>query len=233
MRATDIMTEGVICLPEDATVFDAAELMTGSRVSAVPVVDRDNRMVGIVSEADLMRRAELGTAARGSWLSRLLADRGTEARRFVHAHGHRLADVMTREVITAGPDSDLGQLVGLMEKHHVKRLPIVGDDGTVVGIVSRANLLQALLSREPEAAAEDHASDEQLRQAVVGALEHHGWAARWPVNVFVQGGVAHLWGFVPGADVRDACRVAAEEVPGIRRVKSHLRAVPAATALEM
>ena len=233
MRARDIMTDGVICLPEDATVFDAAELMTGSRVSAVPIVDRDNRMVGILSEADLMRRAELGTAARGSWLSRLLADRATEARRFVHAHGHRVADVMTREVITAGADCDLGQLVELMEKHHVKRLPIVGDDGTVIGIVSRANLLQALLSREPEAAPEDRASDEQLRQAVVAALDRLGWTGRWPVNVFVHGRVAHLWGFVPGADVRDACRVAAETVPGIRRVKSHLRPIPAAVALEM
>jgi osmotically-inducible protein OsmY len=119
--------------------------------------------------------------------------------------------------------------VNLMEKHGIKRIPIV-KDARLVGIVSRANILQALLSREPGEPM-GHPSDEELRRAVVAALEKHGWTSNWPTNVFANSGVVHLWGFVPGEEIRQAYRVAAENVPGVKRVKSHLRPMPASVAM--
>jgi len=226
MRAGDIMTENVICVDQGASIFDAAELMLSVGVSAVPVVDTRNKIVGIISEADLMRRGEIGTTARESWLARLVGDKETAAREFTHAHSRRIRDVMTTKVITAGEDAGLPELVELMDKHRVKRLPIVRND-VVVGIVSRANILQVLLSREP---GNDlgHATDKELREAVEMALLKHGWNSKWPINIVANAGVVHLWGFVQGDEVRQAYRVAAENVPGVKRVKSHLRPLPAA-----
>jgi CBS domain-containing protein len=229
MRASDIMTTDLVCLDQGASVFDAAELLICAGVSALPVVDARGRIVGIVSEADLMRRSELGTAPHKSWLTRLLADSETTAQEFVRSHSRRVSEVMTTPVITAAEDTVLSDLVDLMEKHGVKRVPIV-KDAAVVGIVSRANLLQALLSREPQDVA-DQASDEHLRRAVTAALESHGWTSKWPTNILANAGVVHLWGFVPGEDARRAYRVAAENVPGVKRVKSHLRPLPAAVRM--
>jgi CBS domain-containing protein len=229
MRAKDIMTRGVICLNVKDSVFDAAELLLGAGVSAAPVVSDKGIVVGIVSEADLIRRTEIDTAPRKSWLSRLLGSEASAAHDFVAAHARKVSDVMTREVVMAGEDATLGDLVGLIEKHGVKRIPIVRD-GELVGVVSRANLLEALLSREPDGPVLQP-TDKALRQAVVDALEKRPWSSKWPTNVFANDGVVHLWGFVEGDDVRKAYRVAAENVPGVRRVKSHLRSIPAAVGM--
>ncbi|MFI4998863.1 MAG: BON domain-containing protein, partial [Reyranellales bacterium] len=119
----------------------------------------------------------------------------------------------------------LAQLAELMETHKVKRIPIVRD-GVMVGVVSRANLLQALLSREPRDE-EVPTANEPLRRAVTDAVTKHGWSSAWPTNVVVNAGVVHLWGFVPSDAIRTAYRVAAENVPGVKGVKNHLRTVPA------
>ena len=229
MQAKDVMSEDVVCLHVGASIFDAAELLIGTGVSATPVVNDEGMLVGIVSEADLMRRSEIGTAPKKSWLLRLVANDATSAREFVQSHSRRVAEVMTKKVITASEDTDLGKLAELMETHSVKRLPIVRD-GEVVGIVSRADLLRALLSREPDSHA-GQASDDELRRAVLAALQKHGWTSTWPTNVFVNSGVVHLWGFVPGEDVQKAYRVAAENVEGVKRVKNHLRFVPASVGM--
>ena len=131
---------------------------------------------------------------------------------------------MTAEVVTATEDATLGELVGLMERHGIKRIPIVRGR-ILVGVVSRSDLLRALLSREPDRPVLQP-TDKALRQAVVEALEHRPWTSKWPTNVFANDGVVHLWGFVDGEEVRKAYRVAAENVPGVRRVKDHLRALP-------
>lgn len=230
MRAKDIMTESIVCVNVKETVFDAAELLLGAGVSAAPVVNDQGNVLGIVSEADLIHRAEIATAPRRSWLQRLLGSEATAARDFVSTHARKVADVMTREVVTASDDATLVELVELIEKHRVKRIPIVRDD-KLVGIVSRANLLGALLSREPEGGAAGLPDDNQLRQAVVDAFDKQAWKSRWPVNVVVSDGTVHLWGFVESEDVRKAYRVAAENVPGVKKVKSHLRSIPASVGL--
>ena len=128
MRAKDIMTESIVCVNVKETVFDAAELLLGAGVSAAPVVNDQGNVLGIVSEADLIHRAEIATAPRRSWLQRLLGGEATAARDFVSTHARKVADVMTREVVTASDDATLVELVELIEKHRVKRTPIVRDD---------------------------------------------------------------------------------------------------------
>lgn len=229
MRARDIMSDDIVSLDAKESVFDAAELLLGGRISAAPVTNEHGALVGIVSEADLIRRAEIGTADSKGWLARLLDSEASSARDFVATRTRRVADVMTREVVTAGEDATLRELVELMERHGIKRIPIVR--GTVVvGIVSRADLLRALLSFEPDRPVLQP-TDKALRQNVVDALENRPWTSRWPINVYANDGVVHLWGFVDGGDVRDAYRVAAENVPGVRRVKNHLRAMPASVGM--
>ncbi|WP_421999348.1 CBS domain-containing protein [Reyranella sp.] len=229
MRARDIMSEEVVCIDVKESVFDAAELLLGAHVSAAPVTNSKGEIVGIVSEADLIRRKEIGTTASKSWLARLLGSDEGAAREFVASQSRRVADVMTKDVVTAPEDAPLRDLVDLMERHGIKRIPIVRD-GAVVGMVSRADLLRALLSREPEHLVLQP-TDKALRRHVIEALEHRPWTSRWPVNVSANGGVVHLWGFVEGDEVREAYRVAAENVPGVRKVKSHLRRMPAAVGM--
>lgn len=229
MRAKDIMTESIVCVNVKETVFDAAELLLGAGVSAAPVVNDQGNVLGIVSEADLIHRAEIATTPRKSWLQRLLGGEATAAREFVSTHARKVSDIMTREVVTASDDATLVELVELIEKHRVKRIPIVRDN-KLVGIVSRANLLGALLSREPEGTVE-LTDDNQLRQAVIDAFDKQPWKSRWPVNVVVSDGAVHLWGFVESEDVRKAYRVAAENVPGVKKVRSHLRSMPATVGM--
>ena len=229
MRAQDIMTEEVVCIGIKESVFDAAELLLGANVSAAPVVNDKGVVVGVVSEADLIRRAEIDTAAKRSWLARLMDSETSAAHDFVSSHARRVADVMTREVVTASEDATLRELVELMERHKVKRIPIVRE-GILVGVVSRSDVLRALLSREPDGPVLQP-TDKALRQAVVEAIEHRPWTSKWPINVFANDGVVHLWGFVDGEEVRTAHRVAAENVPGVRRVKNHLRAMPASVGM--
>jgi len=229
MRAQDIMTEEVVCIGIKESVFDAAELLLGANVSAAPVVNDKGAVVGVVSEADLIRRAEIDTAAKKSWLARLMDSETSAAHDFVSSHARRVADVMTREVVTASEDATLRELVELMERHKVKRIPIVRE-GILVGVVSRSDVLRALLSREPDGPVLQP-TDKALRQAVVEAIEHRPWTSKWPINVFANDGVVHLWGFVGGEEVRTAHRVAAENVPGVRRVKNHLRAMPASVGM--
>jgi CBS domain-containing protein len=229
MHAKDIMSTEVVCIDASNSVFDAAEVLLGARVSAAPVINDKGAIIGILSEADLVRRAEIGTAASKGWLGRLLESEASSARAFVTAQTRRVADVMTKDVITANEDATLAELVDLMEDHGIKRIPIVRGD-VVVGMVSRADLLGALLSRESDSPVLQP-TDEALRQNVVDALEDRPWTSRWPVNVYANNGIVHLWGFVEGKDVRDAYCVAAENVPGVRRVKNHLRTMPASVGM--
>jgi CBS domain-containing protein len=223
------MSPCVLSISAKASVFDAAELLIGAGVSAAPVVDKDDRIVGIVSEADLMRRAEIGTEPKHSFLGRLFADDAATAAEYTAFHSRHVADVMTAKVVTVDEDASLGTAAGLMEKHKVKRLPVVRD-GEVVGIVSRANLLQALLSREPATEGAVR-SDEEIRRDVQAEVAKQAWKSPWTTNVVVNAGIVHLWGFVQSEPVLKAYRVAAENVAGVRKVKNHMRRMPTAVGM--
>ena len=224
MFAKQVMTRQVVAVAAEASVYDAAEILLNARISAAPVVDADGRMIGIVSEADLMHRPEIATVPGKSWLQRLLADDTIMAKDFIHSHSHRVADVMTKSVVSAEEHSSLKEISSLMQRHHVRRIPIVRN-GKVVGIVSRANLLQGLLAREP-LSANGSADDEKIRAAVTAELARHSWATAWPINVVAQSGVVHLWGLVSNGTMKTACQVAAESVHGVKRVTNHVTLVP-------
>ncbi len=223
MQAMKVMTRTVVTVPADATVWAAADILLGARVSAAPVVDADGRMLGIVSEADLLNRPELGTVPARSWLQRLLTDESVLARDYLRSHSHRVADVMTRKVVSVEERTGLKEIAALMQKHKIKRVPVVRD-GKVVGIVSRANLLQGLLSREPQPSGTP-ADDETLRTRVVAALAGQDWG-EGVSNVVVENGVVHVWGNVASPAVREAVRVAAENVPGVQRVVNKVVVLP-------
>jgi CBS-domain-containing membrane protein len=225
MRVAEVMSPCVISVADDASVFDAAELLVGAGVSGAPVVDPSGSIVGIVTEADLMRRAEIGTEPHKSFLGRLFSDDAKAAAEYTAFHSHHVRDVMTRKVVTVDMDAPLSEAADLMAKHKVKRLPVLRDK-EVVGVVSRANLLQALLSREP-AAGQAPRSDDEIRKEVQSVVAKQPWTSPWPTNVVVNSGVVHLWGFVQSDVVANAYRVAAENVKGVHKVKNHMRRVPA------
>lgn len=229
MRVNQVMTRQVHAVTADASVYDAAHVLLNAGISAAPVVDADGTLIGIVSEADLMYRSEIGTVPGKSWLQRLLSDDAVLAKDYIRAHSHRVADVMTRNLVTAGEQATLGEIAMLMQRHRVKRIPIVRD-GKVVGIVSRANLLQGLLAREA-ASSEDQTTNEAIRTRLTSELARHGWASTQTTCVVADGGVVHLWGYVNSPTVRDAYRIAAENTSGVKRVEDHMRILPPETRL--
>jgi CBS domain-containing protein len=223
MHASQVMTRSVVTVPADATVYAAADILLGSRISAAPVVDADGRMVGVVSEADLMNRPETGTVPSKSWLERLLADDALLARDYIRSHSHHVADVMTKNVITAQERTPLKDIAALMQRHHIKRVPILRD-GKVVGIVSRANLLQGLLAREPYPVAAE-LDDDSVREAVAKELARHSWGSGVS-NIVVDNGTVSVWGYVYAASAKEAVRIAVENVAGVRRVVNNVVVMP-------
>ena len=219
MKASDIMTRRVIAVARDASILEAVRLMLQNRISGLPVVDDKGRLVGMVTEGDFLRRAETSTERRRSrWLEFLIGP-GRLADEYVHARGRKVEEVMTPEPHTVSSSTELERVVQAMEKHHVKRLPVV-DDGMLVGIISRANLLHALASmgRElPPATATDY----EIRERLLAELADKPWSpAR--LNVVVRNGEVELSGVIMDERGREAIMVAAENVAGVKAVHDHL-----------
>jgi CBS domain-containing protein len=221
MKAADVMTRNVITVPITACVQDVAAILLKHSISAVPVVNDPGELLGIVSEGDLMRRPESETEKHRSWWLELLTPRDTLAFEFVKSHSRKVTDVMTRQVVTAGPDTPLHEIADLLEKKQVKRVPIV-EGGKLVGIISRANLLRGLASLGKEFAAETKESDSEIRERIFTDLKQKPWASTTLVNIIVHDGVAELWGLVDSRTQKDAIRVVAEVTPGVRAVNDNL-----------
>ena len=225
MNAADVMVTNVITVGLDACLQDVAHLLLTDRISAVPVVDSNGKVVGIVSEGDLMRRAEAGTGRRRSWWLSLLTGKEGLAAQYVKEHSRKVADVMTRDVITATPDTPLQDIANVLEKNSIKRVPII-KDGKMVGLVSRANLLQALASLRKQIEG-GTPNDTKIRETVVQRLNAEPWLRSSLINVIVQDGTVELWGIVDSPTEKKAVRVAAEETPGVRAVNDNLIIRPA------
>jgi CBS domain-containing protein len=218
MRAHQIMTKPVITVSPDATIVEAANIMLQRHVSGLPVVE-DDELVGIVSEGDFIRRSEIGTQhKRGRWL-RFILGPGQSASDFVHEHGRRVFEVMTKDPLTITEDTALAEIVNMMEKNNVKRLPVVRD-GTLVGIVSRANLLQAVASLAREVP-DPTADDDHIRERIITAMEKNDWCP-FGLGVIVKDGIVHLSGVITEERSRQAAVVAAENVQGVKKVHDHL-----------
>jgi CBS domain-containing protein len=222
MNASDVMSTNVISVHPDASVQEAANILLGNRISGLPVVDEHGRLLGILSEGDLIRRAELGTERHRSWWLELFTGEPAEAlaTEYVKSHGRRVGDVMTRDVITATPTTPLGEIATMLEKNHIRRVPIV-EDGKVVGIVSRANIVQALatLRKKMEPAT---MTDAAVREKVMAQLASEPWGTQSSLNVTVENGTVELWGVVGSEAEKTAARVAAEGVAGVRAIENHI-----------
>lgn len=221
MKAKDVMTQGVLTVGPGTSVDEIAGLLLERHISAVPVVDTANRILGIVSEGDLMRRPETGTERRLSWWLRIIADRDTLAREYTKSHGSDAQSIMTRDVVTVTEDAELADIAQILEKKRIKRVPVVRD-GRLVGIVSRANLLQGLAVKKGAIGAEAKVDDERIRSELLEALQKEPWASRGTLNVVVDSGVVHLYGLVASDAEREALVVAAKGTGGVRAVEDHL-----------
>ena len=224
MQARDVMTTSVATIGQEGTVREAAKLMLERRVSALPVLDQKDRLVGIISEGDLVRRAELGTDQARSWWLRLLAITGENAAvDYVKTHGTRVGDVMTSPAISVTEAAPLEKIALLLEKHRIKRVPVIRS-GKPVGIVSRADLVRQLAIAPPAKRA-SLSNDRSLRRSMLKRLRESGVDTLY-VNVSVSGGALHLWGGVRSDAERQALRVAAEGVPGLRKIEDHTFVMP-------
>lgn len=220
MLVADVMTRRVVSVRPDTKIGEAIRLMLQHRISGLPVVDAGGTLVGIVTEGDFLRRTELGTERRRPrWLEFLLGP-GRLAEDYAHSHGRKVEEVMTREVVTAAESASLDQAVEVMERHRIKRLPVTRG-ARVVGIVSRANLLHAL-ARLAARPAPGGADDATIRERVYAEIEKQPWAPPTSLNVIVADGVVDLWGVIMDDRQREAMVVAAESVPGVTKVRSHL-----------
>lgn len=222
MKARDVMTKDVVSVTPDATVQEIARLLLGRRISAVPVIDDEQVLMGIVSEGDLINRAEAGTEQNpGSWWLNAFVSDDTLAARFTKCHGRTASDVMTRNPATVTEDTALSDIARLLETRHIKRVPVVSN-AYVVGIVSRANLLHGLATMASAQAGSANEDDNVLRDQVVEAMGKQKWSRTYSLNVTVDDGVVHLWGVVGSTKVRDAISVLIGEVSGVKAIENHL-----------
>ena len=227
MRARDIMVTDVISVGPEASVRDVAKILLADRISAVPVIDEQKHLVGIISEGDLIRRAELGTNHHRSWWLELFSGMNKEAlaTRFLKSHGRKVKDVMTaKNLITAKPTTPLRDIAVSLEKNRIKRVPIVAK-GQVVGIVSRANIIQALAGSR-EGPAQTMTSDATIRKKVMKQIKAEKWSKGSLMNATVQSGRVHLWGVVDSVAEKEAARVAAELVEGVKEIDNNVTVLP-------
>lgn len=219
MRAHHIMSRKIISVLPDASIGEAAQLMLANHISGLPVTDAAEKLVGILTERDFLRRAEIGTQKRRPrWMEFLLGP-GQQAAEYVHAAGRKVHEVMTPDVLTVTEDTPLSDIVGLMERNQIKRVPVLRD-GKLCGIVSRQNFVQIVASLARDVP-DPTADDEHVRKRILSKIEQH----RWPhieINILVRNGVVDLAGIITDEHVRQAIVVAAENTAGVKQVHDHL-----------
>jgi CBS domain-containing protein len=221
MRAIDVMATAVATARPDMSVRDVAKMLADYQIGGMPVVDAQGKLVGMITEGDLLRRAEIGTEVRrrGQWLELITSTRKL-ASEYVKAHSRLVSEVMTTDVITATEDTPLAEIAESMERHRIRRVPVLRD-GKLTGLVSRANLIRALASVGPDLRCSITPDDSAIRETILSAMSGSRWALRRD-NVIVTNGIVHLWGVITSEDEGRAIRIAAENAPGVKEVKNHL-----------
>jgi CBS domain-containing protein len=220
MNAADIMTRHILSVGPETPVVEAIGLMLDNHVSGLPVIDEAGQLIGIVTEGDLLRRGETGTERhRPRWVEILMGP-GRLASEYVRTHGRKVDEIMTRELVSVGPGTPLDEIVELLERHRIKRVPVLEGE-KLVGIVSRADFLRALARSLQEHSAVA-TGDEEIRERILAELAKVSWVPRDGVGITVANGVVDLNGVILDEKEREALRVAAENVPGVRAVEDHL-----------
>jgi CBS domain-containing protein len=220
MKARDVMTQPVTSVEADTSVDVAIRLMLQKKISGLPVIDASGSLIGMVTEGDFLRRAEAGTQHRHSrWLDFLMGP-GLLAEQYTKSHGRKVGEVMSREVKSVDEHTQLGDIVSMMERHHIKRVPVLRGK-KLVGIVTRANLLRALASvihKLPPSSTDDAG----IRQKILEQLRSEKWAPVATVDAIVRDGVATLTGYVLDERERAALKVLVENVPGVKQVRDQM-----------
>jgi CBS domain-containing protein len=225
MRACDVMTRHVVSVTPDTSIGAAAELMLERRISGLPVIEKSGKLVGMISEGDLLRRVEAKTERkRPRWLE-LFAANSQLAAEYVKSHASHVADVMTSEVVTVTEETPIGDVAERLETKRIKRVPVVRG-GKVVGIVTRSNVLRAVASGAAARGTRRPNDDSAIHEKILRELRNQKWADPIDSNIVVTDAVVHLWGSVMSEAERKALRVAAENVPGVRAVEDHLTEQP-------
>lgn len=223
MIAKDIMTSAVRMIGPSDDARAAARIMAESGVSALPVVDNQQRVVGIVSEGDLLRRSELRTTKRRSWGLDLLATPETLATEYIKAHALKVQDIMTRSVISVTEQTPIQEIISILEEHRIKRVPVLGG-GTVVGIVSRGDLIKALAGQGQSSRADSE--DRAIRNTFLQRLKSQAWAPVSGITLSVWKGVVTLHGVLSSDEQRRALTVMAETIPGVKEVRNETVVLP-------
>ena len=230
MNAKDVMTTEVVTVSPETTVQELAKILSEKGISGTPVVDGNQKLVGIVSEGDLLHRAETGTERRvqrrRSWWLESVAAEEELARDYIKAHGRTVADIMTREVISAEETTDLADLAMLLETKRIKRVPVIGGS-KLVGIVSRANLVRALATTSSAPKIVADTDDRTIREQLLAELRQQQWVNIWAADIMVRDKVVHVWFSADESEAeRQAVRVAALNVNGVRGFEEHIVPAP-------
>jgi CBS domain-containing protein len=207
LTVADVMTSDVLTARTAMPLKELARVLAEHHVSALPVLDVDDRVVGVVSERDVLLKQAHQIPRRPHWWE--APRRRDEIER---AAGDTVGHVMTTRAVTVGPDATLAQAARLLADHDVKRLPVVDAHGTLVGIVSRGDLMKAFLR-----------TDEQIRRDVIEEVfVHLLWADPTTVEVTVQDGIVTLAGTVEERSTAEAAERLVRRLDGVVDVIRHL-----------
>jgi CBS domain-containing protein len=214
MKAMDVMSRDVVTVRPGDDIAEAVRLLAEHDVSALPVIDDSGMVVGVISETDLMRREEIGTEKHRPWWLEAMTPGIVLAREFAKEHGRKVDEVMSDSIVSASEETPLGEIATLLEKHRIKRVPILRD-GKLVGMVSRCNLIQALASSHVQAGS-DARGDRSIRLQLLDRLDGQTWTGFGSRNIIVRDGVVHLWGLVGSEEEHKALIALSEQVPGVK-----------------
>jgi CBS domain-containing protein len=219
MKARDLMTPDVITVAPDTPVLGIARLLAERHISAVPVTDRDRRVLGLVSEADLLRQVGGYEDEKPGFFTALFSDPASLAAKYAKAHGRTAADVMTPDPVSVTEDTTAAEIAKLLDKQHIRRVLVLRDK-RLVGVVTRADLLRALVT--PPATTAGDTSDDAIYRAVVKAMRQQPWASTFYTTITVRDGVVGFYGYCGSEEYKRGLRVLAENVPGVKKVEDHL-----------
>jgi CBS-domain-containing membrane protein len=224
MEAQDVMTRDVVAVGPDTTVGEIAAILVRHRISAVPVVSRDQQLIGIVTQTDLAHRSETGTEKRRKWWLEAFADPDAKAREYVKSHGLKAQDIMSRHVVSVQQGDSLADVANALDGYRVRQVPVVSKGG-IVGMISRADIVRKLA--EMRAAGTGAQPDNgTLQKAIWEEIKAQSWLKSAFVNLAVRDGVVELWGAVDSDEQHQALRVLVEGVPGVREVEDNVTLFP-------
>ena len=218
MNAADVMTTSLLTLTPDLPVGQAARMLAERGVSGAPVLDAEGRLVGMLTEGDLIRRLAAATDKPRSWFLGLFGSAPAQAEHYARSHGRRVRDVMTAAVESVTEASPIAEVAAILERRGIRRVPVLRD-GKLVGIVSRADLLKVSLAEPLAAAAAAGQSDSAIARALLREMREQAWIDAYFIFPQVRDGVVTFHGFCRSEEVQRGLRVLGEGIPGVREVR--------------